>query len=114
MTGTEPPGEVTARGGALVAFVDSILAPRGSTLDHTQLAALERLQQLTDELEAFRAARQSTLRRIFQPPDIPRGVYLCGGVGRGKSLLMDSFFAAVAIRRKTRVHFHAFMRDVHE
>ncbi len=68
---------------------------------------------LADELAAFRAARQSTLKRLFAAPDVPRGVYLWGGVGRGKSLLMDSFYATVPIRRKTRVHFHAFMRDVH-
>ena len=83
-------------------------------LDGAQTAALHRLQQLSDELTEFRAARQSTLTRIFNAPDVPRGVYLWGGVGRGKSFLMDSFFAEVPIRRKVRIHFHAFMRNVHE
>src|SRR4030095_17208361 len=87
---------------------------RGATLDHAQAAAVDRLQQLSDELAAFRAARQSTFKRLLDPPDVPRGLYLWGGVGRGKSFLMDSFFATVPLRRKTRVHFHAFMRSVHE
>ncbi len=90
------------------------LAARGGVPDSGQRAAAARLDRLARELEAFRAARQSTLRRLLSPPAVPRGVYLWGGVGRGKSLLMDAFFAAVAIRRKRRVHFHAFMRDVHE
>jgi cell division protein ZapE len=54
------------------------------------------------------------LKKLFSPPPVPRGVYLWGGVGRGKSFLMDGFYASVAIRRKRRIHFHAFMRDVHE
>jgi cell division protein ZapE len=114
MSDAEAPGEISARRGALFEHLDPILAARGTTLDHAQAAALERLQQLADELAAFRAARQSTLKRLFAPPAVPRGVYLWGGVGRGKSFLMDSFYAIVAIRRKVRVHFHAFMRDVHE
>ena len=107
-------GEISARHGTLIAHLDGILAARGTTLDHAQAAALDRLQQLSDELSAFRVARQSKLKRLFAPPEVPRGVYLWGGVGRGKSFLMDSFFATVPIRRKTRVHFHAFMRGVHE
>ena len=46
-------------------------------------------------------------------PPIPRGVYMYGGVGRGKSFLMDCFFNAVPLQRKTRLHFHEFMREVH-
>jgi len=108
------PVEIGPRAGALFAWIDPILAARGTTLDHAQIAALERLQTLATELEAFRAARQSTFKKIFSPPDVPRGVYLWGGVGRGKSFLMDAFFATIVIKRKTRVHFHAFMREVHE
>jgi cell division protein ZapE len=94
--------------------LEPLLAARGATVDHAQAAALARLEALARELAAFRAARQSTLKKLFTPPAVPRGVYLWGGVGRGKSLLMDAFFATVGIRRKVRVHFHAFMRDVHE
>ena len=114
LIGALAPGQIARRDGALIDYLDPLLRKRGSTLDHAQSAALDRLQALCDELAAFRAARQSTLKRLLSPPDVPRGVYLCGGVGRGKSFLMDSFYAVVPLRRKTRVHFHAFMRDVHE
>jgi cell division protein ZapE len=107
------PGQIQRRHGTLVDVLEPLLARRHATLDHAQVAALDRLQTLADDLEVFREARQSALKRLFAPPDVPRGVYLFGGVGRGKSFLMDAFFAAVPVRRKTRVHFHAFMRDVH-
>jgi cell division protein ZapE len=106
--------DIGRREGALVAWIDPILAARGTTLDHAQIAVLERLQRLASELEDFRAARRSALKKLFSPPPVPRGVYIWGGVGRGKSFLMDAFFSTVAIKRKARVHFHAFMRDVHE
>jgi cell division protein ZapE len=90
------------------------LARREIVLDGAQQRALDRLQTLYDELVAFRNARRSLLRRWLNPPLPPRGVYFFGGVGRGKSFLMDAFCAAVPLRRKTRVHFHAFMKGVHE
>ncbi len=113
MSDTATDASIAARRGGLAAWVEPILAARGTTLDPSQANALDRLQVLADELHAFRAARQSTLKKLFAPPDVPRGIYLWGGVGRGKSFLMDGFYATVAIRRKTRVHFHLFMRDVH-
>ncbi len=107
------PGQIARRDGALIDYLEPLLARRSATLDAEQLVALERLQRLSDELTDFRAARQSTLTRLFNAPPVPRGIYLWGGVGRGKSFLMDSFYATVPIRRKVRVHFHAFMRGVH-
>jgi len=106
-------GQIARRRGALVEYLEPQLAKRHATLDHAQAAALDRLQQLSDELGTFRAPRQSTLRRLFSPPEVPRGIYLWGGVGRGKTFLMDAFFASSGVRRKKRVHFHAFMREVH-
>jgi cell division protein ZapE len=114
MTGAAHRGGGRTDAGSLVDYLAPTLAARGTTLDAAQLRALARLQQLADELAIFRAVRQSTVKRLFMRPDVPRGLYLWGGVGRGKSFLMDAFYARVAIRRKTRVHFHAFMRDVHE
>jgi cell division protein ZapE len=106
--------QIERRQGALIDWLEPRLAARHGTLDHAQAAALERLELLASELASFAAARRSRLKRLLAPPDVPRGVYLWGGVGRGKTLLMDAFYDTVAVRRKTRVHFHAFMRDVHE
>jgi cell division protein ZapE len=89
------------------------LAARGYRADSSQLAALERLQQLYEDWLAYRAVRSNALKKLIARPPVPRGVYLWGGVGRGKSFLMDAFYAAVPIIRKTRVHFHEFMRGVH-
>jgi cell division protein ZapE len=92
---------------------EALLAARGFQADAAQKAAADRLQRLYFELLAFKVARQGILRRLFSLFELPRGVYFWGGVGRGKSFLMDCFYEAVPYRRKRRIHFHAFMRDVH-
>ena len=92
---------------------ESALAARGHTADESQLAAARRLEQFRLDWIAYKAQRSNAVTRLLVRPPIPRGVYLWGGVGRGKSLLMDSLFAAVPVRRKVRVHFHEFMRGVH-
>ena len=93
---------------------NAALALRGIVADPAQLIAARRLQKFYDELLALKAARRSKLRKLLVRPELPRGVWFWGGVGRGKSFLMDCFFAAVPYERKRRVHFHAFMREIHE
>jgi cell division protein ZapE len=92
---------------------ERLLAARNFTADAAQRAAAERLQRLYYDLLSFKVGRRSALRRLFAAPEVPRGVYFWGGVGRGKSFLMDCFFDAVPYRRKRRIHFHAFMHSVH-
>lgn len=83
--------------------------------DEAQRAAARRLDQLAAELEGYRPARPGLLAGLFFPRVTPpRGVYLHGAVGRGKTMLMDLFFEAVSFAPKRRQHFHEFMVDVHE
>ena len=92
---------------------DAELKTRGFTSDPAQLRAVQALERCALEWSAFKEKRSNALKKLIHRPDIPRGVYLFGGVGRGKSFLMDLFFGAVPLKRKTRLHFHEFMREVH-
>ncbi|RBA23432.1 cell division protein ZapE [Herminiimonas fonticola] len=94
-------------------FYDHALLQRGFSADEAQRNAVIRLQQAYDEWVEYKAQRANAFLRFLKPPEIPRGVYMWGGVGRGKSFLMDSFYSVVPVVRKTRVHFHEFMRSVH-
>lgn len=98
--------------GMLERFAEEV-KQRGITPDAAQAAAADRLQRFYEELLEFKAARRTALRRLLLNPELPRGVWIWGGVGRGKSFLMNCFFDAVPYTKKRRVHFHAFMQEVH-
>jgi cell division protein ZapE len=89
------------------------LVERGYTSDAAQLSALDALERCENEWVDYKARRSNAVSKLLRRPPIPRGVYMYGGVGRGKSFLMDCFFQSVPLVRKTRLHFHEFMREVH-
>lgn len=97
----------------LIALYDRLVAAGELRPDPDQADAAARLAALAEAFE--HPARPGLLDRLRgQRPPAPRGVYLWGGVGRGKSMLMDLFFANVAYPAKRRVHFHEFMMEVHD
>ena len=85
--------------------------------DPAQLAVLVHLERLHSDLEQYRQYRQGPVNRLVtnfgggKKP--PRGLYIWGGVGRGKSLMMDAFYNVATLKRKRRIHFHEFMREIH-
>ena len=89
------------------------LSSRGYLSDPAQLRAVLALERCANDWIAFKVQRSNALKKLVNRPSVPRGVYLYGGVGRGKSFLMDCFYNAVPLKRKTRLHFHEFMREVH-
>lgn len=86
--------------------------------DPAQRLLLERFVTLNEQLKAQElASKKSSLGWLFAksaPKSAPKGLYIWGGVGRGKTMLMDLFYETSPVREKKRFHFHAFMADVHE
>jgi cell division protein ZapE len=89
------------------------LKARGYDSDPAQLRGVNALDRCATEWSQYKEQRSNAIKKLINRPPIPRGVYMYGGVGRGKSFLMDCFFQAVPVVRKTRLHFHEFMREVH-
>lgn len=85
----------------------------GFIYDAAQEAAIDALDVLWHQLVDFKAKRNHFLGRSLLSPEVPKGLYFWGGVGRGKSFLMDVFYDCVPYRRKRRIHFHNFMAEVH-
>ncbi len=92
---------------------EATLVERGFQSDVAQQRAIVALERCEREWADYKARRSNALTKLISRPPIPRGVYMYGGVGRGKSFLMDCFFQSVPLTRKTRLHFHEFMREVH-
>jgi len=106
------PAAVTAQYAALVAAGEI-------ERDAAQEDAVARLGRLNERLAMHRLARKSSsLGWLFgqrvEPGQELKGLYIWGEVGRGKTMLMDMFFAACPVQRKRRAHFHQFLLDVHE
>ena len=96
---------------ALQAAYDARIAAGDIRPDPAQGDGLRALLRLEADLAA--APATGGLKGIFRKPEAERGVYLWGPVGRGKSMLMDLFFEAVAVQKKRRTHFHVFMGEIH-
>ncbi|HZY16160.1 MAG TPA: cell division protein ZapE [Ramlibacter sp.] len=92
---------------------ESELEARGYSSDPAQLRGVAALDRCASEWAQYREQSSNVFKKLIHRPEVPRGVYMYGGVGRGKSFLMDCFFQAVPVVRKTRLHFHEFMREVH-
>lgn len=89
------------------------LAESSGAPDPSQAAGLAALERCARDWKHYKSQRGGRLAKVFIHPPLPRGLYLWGGVGRGKTFLMDCFFDVVPLERKLRVHFHEFMRGVH-
>lgn len=93
---------------------DALIAGGAIAPDPAQAAAVARLDALSAALADHARGRSRGLLGFARKREAPRGLYLWGPVGRGKSMLMDLFFAAAPVEPKRRVHFHAFMAETHE
>ena len=85
----------------------------GFVKDTAQDATIAELDILWHQLVDFKSKRNNFLGRNLLSPEVPKGLYLWGGVGRGKTFLMDAFYACLPYRRKRRIHFHKFMAEIH-
>lgn len=95
------------------AWYQSVRDSSGFVDDAAQAMAVNALDVLWHQMVEFKTRRNQFLGHSLLNPDVPKGLYLWGGVGRGKTFLMDAFYTCLPYRRKRRIHFHNFMAEVH-
>jgi cell division protein ZapE len=101
--------------GRVLSHYDRCLALGEIEPDQAQRATAVRLDALSSQLGEWAKERSGLMSVLgLRKPSVPRGVYIHGGVGRGKTMLMDLFHEAVRFEPKKRLHFHEFMAEVHE
>ena len=105
-------GIVEPLAGVVQRWVAQRAAKHGFALNAPQLRVLSHFERLHRELAARERLDTSFMRLLRRKPPVA-GIYLWGGVGRGKSFLMDSFYEIAPVKRKRRVHFHRFMLSIH-
>jgi cell division protein ZapE len=96
----------------VVEWVRQHAREHGFEIDGAQALALDHFQRLYEDLAGLERLESSLIRLLARRRTVP-GLYLWGGVGRGKSFLMDSFFNCAPVGRKRRIHFHRFMQEIH-
>ncbi len=96
----------------VVEWVRQHAREHGFEPDAAQLNALQHFQRLYEDVAGLEKLEASLIRLLARRRTVP-GLYLWGGVGRGKSFLMDSFFNCAPVARKRRIHFHRFMQEIH-
>ncbi len=107
-------GGTGADGAILDAYADMVVSGQVKS-DPAQKRAVEHLQAVADGLDALERQSSSVIASLFKRKrEAPKGLYIWGDVGRGKTMLMDLFYRLVPVTAKRRVHFHEFMNEVHE
>lgn len=82
-------------------------------LDSAQENIMKEIYKMHELIVKYKKERSSSIKKLFSRPRVPKGMYLWGGVGRGKSMIMEAFFLKVPLIKKKKIHFHNFMTDVH-
>jgi cell division protein ZapE len=94
-------------------WYQGLSAQNGFVHDTAQSDAIDQMDILWRQLLEFKSKRNRFLGRSLLSTEVPKGLYLWGGVGRGKTFLMDAFYNGLPYRRKWRIHFHSFMAEIH-